>query len=707
MKIHQLVSQRSGTEIANVAKVLTLLEEGATIPFIARYRKEQTGSLNEVELLEIRDLYKSFLDLEKRKEAILKAINDQGLLSSELNSKITACWDEKQLEDLYLPFKRKVKTKATTARENGLEGLAKIIMSQRSSNLEQQASRFVRGKVSSVEEAFLGAQHIIAEWINENARVRDIIRDNFAKYASITSKVVKGKKEEGAKFRDYFDYSGPLRKIPSHRLLAILRGEKEGFLKAKVDIDFDRIESRICNYFIKQNTASTPFIEVAVQDALKRLILPSLRNEALKEAKEKADQEAISIFARNAQSLLLSSPLGAKRILGIDPGFRSGCKVVVIDEFSNLKANTNIYPHPPQKKIQDSESTISNLLSKYDIEAIAIGNGTAGKETYQWLRKILSHKNIEIFLVNEDGASIYSASEIGRAEFPDHDITVRGAVSIARRLMDPLAELVKIDPKSIGVGQYQHDVNQKKLKDSLTETVISCVNKVGINVNTASQHLLSYVSGLGPTIASNIVNYRKENGKISDLVQLKRVPRLGSKAFEQSAGFLRIKEGNNPLDNTGVHPESYTVVKKMAKDIGSSIKELIGNEDLIKQIKLNDYVSEKIGFPSLNDIIQELLKPGLDPRSKAQAISFDDSISSITDLKVGQVVTGVVTNLTKFGAFLDIGIKESALLHISQIVDRFISDPSEELTLNQEIKVKVLEVDLTRKRISVTAKNIT
>jgi len=702
--INSIIGERSGISIGQIGKVINLFDEGATIPFIARYRKEQTGSLDEVQISTIQTEYKKLQDLLKRRESILKSIEEQGELTDQLRTSIQNCWDEKKLEDLYLPFKRKTQTKAAVARKAGYEGLAKIIMSQQSNNIRVQAGRF--GKE---EDAIEGAQHIIAEWVSENPSVRDIIRNIFSRKGMLHAKMVPNKlgmEEKGEKFKDYFDSSEYLKKMPSHRLLAVLRGETEGVLKVKVDVDFEEVMDRICRYYIKKDSDAVPYLETAIQDALKRLILPSIRNEVLKDAKEKADDEAIRVFTRNAAELLLSPPLGAKRILGIDPGFRTGCKVVCLDDSGNLLYNTTIFPHPPQNQIAEAEEIVLKLASKYKIQAIAIGDGTAGRETYQWLRKTPLNESAEIFLVNEDGASIYSASEVAREEFPDEDITVRGAVSIGRRLMDPLAELVKIDPKSIGVGQYQHDVNQKKLKDSLTETVESCVNKVGINVNTASKHLLSYVSGLGPTLAGNIIDYRTAKGKITSIESLKEVPRLGEKAFEQCAGFLRVKDGPNPLDNTGVHPEVYGVVQKMAEDLGKTTEQLVADEELLKSIDLRKYITQEIGLPTLNDIITELSKPGLDPRSTAKPREFTTGLESIGDLRPGQVITGIVTNLTKFGAFLDLGIKESALLHISQISDRYISDPAEVLSINQEIQVKVLEVDESRKRISVTRKGI-
>ncbi len=699
--ISKIISQQSGIAINQVNPVINLLNEGATIPFIARYRKEQTGSLDEVAVSTIQNEYKKLQDLIKRKESILKSIEEQGELTDRLRTTIGKCWDDKKLEDLYLPFKRKTQTKAAKARKAGYEGLAKIIMAQKSHNVREQAERF--GKA---EDAIEGAQHIIAEWVSENPAVRNIIRNIFSRKGMLHARMVKDMEKKGEKFKDYFDSNEYLNKMPSHRLLAVLRGEAEGVLKVKVDVDFEEVMDRIGRYYIKKDSDAVPYLEAAIHDALKRLILPSIRNEVLKDAKEKADEEAIRVFTRNAAELLLSPPLGAKRILGIDPGFRTGCKVVCLDDSGNLLYHTTVYPHPPQNQITKAEEMIVELAHKYKIQAIAIGDGTAGRETYQWLRKTTLNENTEIFLINEDGASIYSASELAREEFPDKDITVRGAVSIARRLMDPLAELVKIDPKSIGVGQYQHDVNQKKLKDSLTETVEFCVNKVGINVNTASKHLLSYVSGLGPTLAGNIIEYRTTKGRINSIESLKEVPRLGEKAFEQCAGFLRVKKGPNPLDNTGVHPEVYGLVHRMAHDLGKTTEQLVANDEILQTIDLTEYITPETGLPTLNDIIKELSKPGLDPRSKATPREFTAGLERIDDLSNGQIVQGVVTNLTKFGAFLDIGIKESALLHISQIADRFISDPAEELSINQEVKVKVLEVDISRKRISVTRKGM-
>ncbi|WP_235299602.1 Tex family protein [Portibacter marinus] len=694
--IKNLVAQRTGLPQSKVFKTVELLDDGATIPFIARYRKEATGSLDEVQISTIQQELRNVQDLLKRKEAILKSIEEQGQLTAELKKRIQDTWNDKTLEDLYLPFKRKQQTKAAIARKAGYEGLAKIIMAQRTDNIRSQAKRF-----GDPDEALEGAGHIISEWISENPAVRDIVRSIFNRKAIITSKVIKNKKEEASKYRDYFDYNGLLKKTPSHRLLAILRGENEGMLRSKVDIDIDEAQSRLNRYYIKRQTDAQSYIISAIEDSLKRLILPSIRNEALKDAKDAADKEAIKVFARNAADLLLSPPLGAKKVMGIDPGFRTGCKVVCLDEKGDLQKSTTIYPHPPQNHVQKAEDEVYTLISKFETEAIAVGNGTAGRETFLWLKK-LNLPKVEIYLVNEDGASIYSASEIAREEFPNEDLTVRGAVSIGRRLMDPLAELVKIDPKSIGVGQYQHDVNQKLLKESLTETVEACVNKVGINLNTASKHLLSYVSGLGPGLAQNIVDYRSEIGKFTNIEQLKEVPRLGVKAFEQCAGFIRIKDGVNPLDNTGVHPESYSVVENIIKTLRTELSALVGNVRLIESIDLSQFVNSAVGLPTVYDIVNELKKPGLDPRSKAKQIDFQEGLETISDLRIGQILQGQVTNLTKFGAFIDIGIKESALLHISQITDRFISDPAEVLSIQQSVEVKVTDVDLKRKRISVS-----
>ncbi len=704
--INKKVSELLGLNFSQVNKTIKLLENGATVPFIARYRKEQTGNLDEVDIRRIQSAYQAFQDLIKRKETILKAIEEQGQLTHGLKAKINDTWDAIVLEDLYLPYKKKAKTKATIAREQGLESLAKMVMSQRHNDIAQQAKRYVRGPIKSVEEAFQGAQYIIAEWINENSRIRDIVRDSFKKYASLSSKVIAKKKDEAAKYKDYFDYSEHIKKVPSHRVLAVFRGEKEKLLRVKLGVDTDRLQQRIEGFYIKGFSMSEEYIIEAIKDSLKRLLLPSIENEFRKIIKDRADDEAILVFSDNLKELLLAAPLGTKSILALDPGYRTGCKLVCLDAQGALLYNTTIYPHPPQSKLRDSGETIIKLVKKYAIEAIAIGNGTAGKETMAWVKTLNLDQKVEVYLVNESGASIYSASDVARAEFPDQDVTVRGAVSIGRRLADPLSELVKIDAKSIGVGQYQHDVNQKKLKENLDHTVLSCVNKVGINLNTASQYVLTYVSGLGPTLAKNIVDYRQEEGAFDSVKQLMKVPRMGKKAFEQSAGFLRIRNGKNVLDNTGVHPERYDLVKEMAKDQGHALESLISNGDLLRTIPLKNYVSEDVGIPTLQDIIKELQKPGLDPRGAAQMFSFAEGVQSIQDIRSGMIVPGIINNVTKFGAFVDIGIKESGLIHVSQMADRFISDPAEVVKVNQKVMVRVMEVDLARKRIGLSLKDI-
>lgn len=690
-----------------VKNTVQLLRDGATVPFISRYRKEMTGSLDEVQIGNIKESLQQFDELIKRKESILKTIEEQGKLTDSLRNKINNCWDPISLEDIYLPFKKKVKTKATVARENGLEPLARLITSEKHDDFRKQAQRFVNKQVPNVDAALEGARHIIAEWINENSECREAIRNQFARYARVESKVIKKKKEEASKYEMYFDYNEALNKIPSHRILAIFRGENEALLRAKISIESDYAQRSIERIMINNPRArSTEEVRIAIEDSLKRLLLPSIENEFKKAAKQKADEEAIQVFSKNLKDLLLAAPLGSKRVLAIDPGFRTGCKVVVLDEKGDLLDDGTIYPHPPQSKKDDAMYQIQHLVEKFEVEAISVGNGTAGKETFQMLNNYNFGKDIEVFFVNESGASIYSASKIARDEFPDKDVTVRGSISIGRRLMDPLAELVKIDPKSIGVGQYQHDVNQKRLKENLDNTIASCVNAVGINLNTASQHLLAHVSGLGPGLGQNIVEYRKENGAFTERKQLLKVARMGKKAFEQAAGFLRIREGKNPLDNTGVHPESYSVVKKMAKDLGCDIAELIGNKEKIDAIKISNYQTDSVGLPTLQDIQKELNKPGLDPRGKAKAIAFSNQINKMSDLSIGMVLPGVVNNVTKFGAFVDIGIKESGLVHISEIVDRFISDPAEILSVNQEVKVKVIGVDEEKGRVSLSMKQV-
>ena len=703
--IIDLIVKRTQLNLNAVTNIVKLLDDGATIPFIARYRKEMTGSLNEVAIGLVKSELSHINDLIKRKESILSTIEGQGLLTKALRKKIDSCWDATVLEDLYLPFKKKIKTKATIAKENGLEPLARQIITQSIHDVKQEAKKFLNKKIKNPVDALEGARHIMAEWINENSKCRDYIRHAFANHSVIQSKLVKSKKDKAVKYEMYFDYEEHLKKIPSHRLLAIFRGEKESFLRVKLKIDEDQAQFSLSKLIVKKyHHPTTPQITEAINDCLKRLLLPSIENEFKKSSKLKADKEAIEVFAKNLKALLLAAPLGSKNTLAIDPGFRTGCKVVCLDKNGDLIHNETIFPHPPQSKSSEATHAIEFLVDKYNIEAIAIGNGTAGKETYSLVKKIKFDKALEVFFVNESGASIYSASKIARDEFPDKDITVRGAVSIGRRLMDPLAELVKIDPKSIGVGQYQHDVNQSMLKENLESTIESCVNAVGININTASQHLLTFVSGLGPVLAQNIVTYRTENGSYRSRKELLKVPRMGKKAFEQSAGFLRIKDSKNPLDNTAVHPERYSLVQKMAKDLKTKVPELIQDESLIASIKINQYVSSDVGLPTLQDIITEMKKPGLDPRGHAEAVSFSDNINDISDLHEGMILPGVVNNVTKFGAFVNIGIKESGLVHISEITNRFIKDPAEVLHVEKKVKVKVIKIEADKKRIALSIK---
>jgi protein Tex len=684
-----------------VNNTIGLLNEGATIPFISRYRKELTGGMNEVQISDIQTIYEQLIELTKRKEFVLKSIADQEKLTPELETRIKQCWNSTEIEDIYLPYKPKRRTRAEIARENGLEPLAKMLMKQQLTDVEKAAVSFVRDKVNSVEQALQGASDIIAEWINESEAARNTVRKVFQYEAVITSSLVKGKEEEGHKFRDYFSMSEKLSRISSHRLLAIRRGESEGFLKVNISPDDDHCLEKLERIFVKADNESGDLVYEAVKDAYKRLLKPSVENEFAAAAKLKADQEAIRVFAENLRQLLLSPPLGQKRVMGIDPGFRTGCKVVCLDAQGNLLHNETIYPHPPQPDAHQATRKIQKMVEAYDIEAIAIGNGTAGRETEQLIQNIRYDRKIQVFVVSESGASIYSASKIAREEFPDYDVTVRGAVSIGRRLMDPLAELVKIEPKSIGVGQYQHDVDQSLLKKSLDQTVINAVNKVGVNLNTASKHLLTYISGLGPQLAQNIVDYRSEKGAFKNRKDLLEVPKMGKKTFEQCAGFLRIADGDQPLDNSAVHPESYGTVRKMAADLQTAVDKLIGNKDLIHQIDLSKYVTESIGLPTLNDIISELLKPGLDPRKQASVFEFDATIRKITDLKVDMELPGIITNVTNFGAFVDLGIKENGLIHVSQMADRFISNPAEVVSLHQHVQVKVMEIDLSRNRIQL------
>jgi uncharacterized protein len=686
--------------------VIGLLNEGATVPFISRYRKERTGGLDEVFIREIELQNKKFEELEKRKATVLETISEQGLLTDELARKITATFDPVELEDLYLPYKPKRRTKATVARELGLEPLAKQLMKQVSGAVEDMALAFVKGEVGSAEEALQGARDIIAEWVSENQQARQKCRRVFEHDALIVSKLIKGKETEGIKYTDYFDFSELLKKCPSHRMLAMRRGESEGFLKISVEPEAESCLTLLEAQFVRGYTHSSEQVRLAVNDSYKRLIQPSLENEFKKRYKEKADEEAIQVFALNLRQLLLASPLGQKRILALDPGFRTGCKLVCLNEYGDLLHNETIYPHPPQNEKGIATKKILSLVNSYKIEAIAIGNGTASRETEAFIRHIRFDSDLQVFMVNESGASIYSASPIAREEFPDYDVTVRGAVSIGRRLMDPLAELVKIDAKSIGVGQYQHDVDQNKLKENLDFVVESCVNAVGVNLNTASKHLLSYVSGLGPKLAQNVVDYRKENGAFSSRKELKKVPRMGDKAFEQCAGFLRIPNAKNPLDNSAVHPESYAVVDAMAKDLGVDVGVLIADESVRKQIKPEKYVNPSVGLPTLNDILKELEKPGRDPRSKVKVFEFAEGVNTVNDLYEGMVLPGIVTNITNFGAFVDIGVHQDGLVHISMLANRFVSNPSEVVSLNQHVKVKVVSVDKERKRIQLSMKDV-
>ena len=701
----QYIKTVVNTADKNIEATIKLLSEDCTIPFISRYRKDTTGNLDEVQIENIAKFSKQFDEIVKRKDSILKTIDEQGNLTPELKSKIEKSFDLQEIEDLYLPFKKKKKTRADVARENGLEPLAKIIMNQNSDNVETLASRYLNENVESKEQALQGARDIIAEWINENTAVRQSIRRLFQRKAVIETKVVKKKAEEedAQKFKQYFDWSEPLSKAPSHRLLAMLRAENEGFIKLKIETNIDDVYDLIDNLVIKNS--NSPFIshvQLAIEDSYKRLLNPAISNETLQEAKSKADAKAIEVFAGNLGQLLLAPPLGEKRILAIDPGFRSGCKIVCLDEKGDLLYNETIYPHAPQNESAMAMKKIRSMVNAYNIEAISIGNGTASRETEFFIKKIAFDKPVQVFVVSEAGASVYSASKIARDEFPNYDVTVRGSVSIGRRLSDPLAELVKIDAKSIGVGQYQHDVDQTKLKEELDNTVVRCVNSVGININTASKSLLSYVSGIGEKMAENIVNYRSENGPFEDRKQLKKVPRLGEKAYQQAAAFIRIKDGKNPLDNSAVHPEAYKIVEQMAKDLKISVKELIGNKEKISQIKLENYITSEIGILTLKDIVKELEKPGLDPRKSAKVFEFDPNVKTIKDLRSGMILPGIVNNITAFGCFVDVGVKESGLVHISQLKEGFVSDVNEVVKLHQHVQVKVVEVDEDRKRIQLT-----
>lgn len=699
-----LISAQLGISTRQVQQTIDLLASGATVPFIARYRKEATGSMDEVKIQEVKDLWTKFVEADKRRETIIKAIEEQGKMTPELLQKLQNTYYLQELEDLYLPYKVKRKTRATIAIEKGLEPLAKLIFSQTEGNLLQKAQTYLNDQVASVAEALEGARDIIAEWVNESTDARHALRRVFDKEAIIYAKVKKGKEDEGQKYRDYFDFSEELRKIPSHRLLALRRGEEEGVLSVSITPDEDHALQRLDLLFLKGLAEPKEQVSLAIRDGYKRLLKPSIETEFSNLSKEKADLEAIKIFAQNLRQLLLASPLGQKKVLAIDPGYRTGCKVVCLDHQGNLLDDAVIYPHNGHGELHRAVDTLRTLVTKHRIEAIAIGNGTAGRETESIVQQVVFERTVEIFMVSEQGASIYSASDVAREEFPTKDVTVRGSISIGRRLMDPLAELVKIDPKSIGVGQYQHDVDQKMLKSSLDSVVESCVNSVGVNINTASKHLLSYVSGLGPSLAANIVEYRRQNGDFKSRSQLRKVPRLGEKAFEQCAGFLRINEADNPLDNSAVHPESYPIVAQMAQDLSCTVKELMTNPELRRRINLQRYVSKTVGLPTLQDIVKELEKPSRDPRAPLQAFAFDPLVHSIEDLYEGKVLPGIVTNITAFGAFVDVGVKQDGLVHVSQMANRFVRDPNEVVKLQQVVQVKVLEVDVPRKRIALTMK---
>lgn len=705
----QMIATALKLPVHRVENTLKLLQGGATIPFISRYRKEATGGLDEVQIGDIHTRYEKLCELAKRKETVLSTIEEQGKLTDTLRERISNCWDATELEDIYLPFKPKRKTRAEAARQKGLEPLAMLLLMQRENNLSARVRQFIKGDVKDEEDALKGARDIIAEQVNEDERARNLIRNQFSRQAMIISKVVKGKEKEEAalKYRDYFDFCEPLKKCTSHRLLAIRRGETEGILKVSITPDDESAcTERLERQYVHGNGECSAQVAEAVNDAYKRLLKPAIETEFSALSKEKADEEAIRVFAENLRQLLLAPPLGQKRTMGIDPGYRTGCKVVCLDAQGTLLHNEAIYPHPPKSETALAGRKLVKLVEQYKIEAIAIGNGTASRETERFVTSQRYDREVQVFVVSEDGASIYSASKIARDEFPEYDVTVRGAVSIGRRLMDPLAELVKIDAKSIGVGQYQHDVDQSKLKASLDQTVESCVNLVGVNVNTASKHLLTYVSGLGPTLAQNIVDYRTENGAFHSRKELLKVPRMGAKAFEQCAGFLRIPQANNPLDNSAVHPESYAIVEKMAKDLKCSVADLIKNKELRSQIDIKNYVTDTVGLPTLTDILQELDKPGRDPRQKIQVFEFDKNVQTIDDLREGMELPGIINNITNFGCFVDIGIKENGLVHISQLADKFVSDPTTVVSMHQHVRVRVLSIDHERKRIQLTMKGL-
>ena len=702
----QLIAKAVGITPTQVNHTLELLNGGSTVPFISRYRKEATGGLDEVQIEAIQSHYQRLTELSKRKEFVLQTIDEQGKLTPELKQRIKDNWDAALLEDLYLPYKPKRKTRAEIARQRGLEPLATLLLTQREPNPLRAATRYVKGEVKDADEALKGARDIIAEQVSENEKSRQQVRNQFARQAILSAKVIKGKEAEAANYRDYFDCTEPLKRCSSHRLLAMRRGEAEGLLRVTISPEDSRCIEQLARYYVRGNSESSLQVQEAVEDAYKRLLKPSMENEFAALSKQQADDEAIRLFAQNLRQLLLAPPLGQLRVMGIDPGFRTGCKVVCLDAQGNLLHNENIYPHPPVSKGKEAAASLMKMIEAYRIEAIAIGNGTAGRETEEFIKRLTFHHDVRVFVVSEQGASIYSASPLARKEFPDYDVTVRGAVSIARRLMDPLAELVKIDPKSIGVGQYQHDVDQSKLKQALDSTVESCVNLVGVNLNTASSHLLSYVSGLGPTLAQNIVEYRAEHGPFASRQELLKVPRMGAKTFEQCAGFLRIAQGKHPLDNTAVHPERYALVEQMARDLQCTIPQLIADSQLRRRIDLKRYCSSTVGMPTLNDIMQELEKPGRDPRGGVSDFAFDSHVRTLDDLREGMELPGIVNNITDFGAFIDIGIKESGLVHLSQLADRYIKHPSEVVSIHQQVRVRVVGIDHDRKRIALSMKGL-
>ena len=700
----KMISENLSMSERYVENVLKLFNDGATIPFISRYRKEMTGGMDEVQITDIKNLYSKLHAILERKNSILPIIEGQGKLTEELKKRINDCWDIILLEDIYLPFKPKRRTRAEIARQNGLEPLAQILIQQKSDYIVDKAKQFITDKVCDVESALSGAMDILAEWFNENERCRNIVRKHFKYSAEIKSKVIKGQEEVGIKYKDYYDFSESLKRCSSHRLLAIRRGESEGVLRVSITIDDEACLEDLSRIVIRGKSACTHYVKISLSDAYKRLIKPSIETEFASDSKLKADNEAINVFAKNLHQLLLSPPLGSKRVLALDPGFRTGCKVVCLDAQGVLLHNETIYPHPPRNEFFQAQRKLQKLVEQYEIDAIAIGNGTAGRETEKFVQSIRFDRKVDAFIVCENGASIYSASKLAREEFPNYDVTVRGAVSIGRRLMDPLAELVKIDPKSIGVGQYQYDVDQTKLRDSLNQTVESCVNSVGVNLNTASVQLLTYISGLGPQLAQNIVDYRNQNGPFNSRKELLKVPRMGEKTFEQCAGFLRITEGNSVLDNTSVHPERYDLVSRIAKDLNVTINELIKDKDLRNKIDLNKYVTSDCGLPTLNDIMLELDKPGRDPRTQIKVFAFDSSVKTIDDIKENMILPGVITNITNFGCFVDIGVHEKGLVHISQLADKYVLDPNDVVSLHQQVQVKVIQVDKERNRISLTLK---